>query len=80
MKAGREKIGGIIGKAGWVIIFFSAAYAIFGYIDIYSDISVRAYAPLVLIEGGLYGFGGAVVVLAGRLIRGRRKSASSSSG
>lgn len=74
----RETTGHVVRRLGWVIVGLSLAYTAYGYLDIYSDISVRAYAPLIVIEGGFYTLCGFAVVWAGRLIRGKGKPASES--
>jgi hypothetical protein len=67
----RERIGNAVRWLGWIIVGLSIVQTAYWYIDIHSDPSVRAYAPLVVIEGGFLAFGGVVVVVIGRLIRGR---------
>ncbi len=44
----------IIKYVGWVITSMAIIYTIAGYIDITSDASTSAYAPLVLAEGCFY--------------------------
>ena len=44
----------IIKYIGWGIALIASMYTIVGYVDISSDASSRAFAPLVLIEGGFY--------------------------
>lgn len=56
MQNGKNNI--ISGKAikyiGFTISLIAAIYTTAGYIDLSSDASTRAYAPLVFIEGGFF--------------------------
>ncbi|DAB28474.1 MAG: hypothetical protein A2513_07495 [Sulfurimonas sp. RIFOXYD12_FULL_33_39] len=56
----------IVKLAGWGISFIALIYTIVGYIDIASDASTRAFAPLVLIEGIFFISIGLVVVWIGK--------------
>lgn len=67
-------VGKLARVTGWVIVIYAVLRYAYAYYDIYSDISVRAYAPLVLIEGGFYLIVGLVVMFAGRWIE--RKAAA----
>lgn len=48
--------------AGWGISLIALIYTIIGYIDIVSDASTRAFAPLVIIEGIFFISIGLIVV------------------
>lgn len=67
-------VGKLAKFTGWVIVLYAVLRYGYAYYDIYSDISVRAYAFLVLIEGGFYLIVGLVVMLAGRWLE--RKAAA----
>lgn len=60
MNAGR-----LLRLFGWLIVIWSVLRYSYGFYDIYSDVSVRAFAPLVLIEGGFYLAIGLIVVFVG---------------
>lgn len=53
-------------SVGCGISFIALIYTIIGYIDIASDASTRAFAPLVLIEGIFFISIGLIVVWIGK--------------
>ncbi len=60
----------IVGFVGWAIVIYAVLRYGYAYYDISSDASVRAYAFLVLIEGGFYLLIGVIVLfVAKRLAR-----------
>ncbi|MBI5120193.1 MAG: hypothetical protein HZA67_04265 [Rhodospirillales bacterium] len=67
-------VGKLARITGWVIVIYALLRYSYAYYDIYSDASVRAYAFLVLIEGGFYLIVGLAVMFAGRWIE--RKEAA----
>ncbi|MDK9720641.1 MAG: hypothetical protein OEL53_05600 [Rhodospirillales bacterium] len=69
-----RNVGKLARITGWVIVIYAVLRYSYAYYDIYSDASVRAYAFLVLIEGGFYLIVGLVVIFAGRWIE--RKAAA----
>lgn len=60
--------GKLLRLVGWLIVIWSVLRYSYGFYDIYSDVSVRAFAPLVLIEGGFYLVIGLVVIFVGRRV------------
>ncbi|ADR19963.1 hypothetical protein [Calditerrivibrio nitroreducens] len=66
MQSANEGLGKKVTKyAGWGITLVATIYTITGYIDIASDASTRAYAPLIFIEGGFFIAIGLVVLWLG---------------
>lgn len=63
-----QQAGKVTRILGWVIVIYAVLRYGYAYYDIYSDISVRAYAFLVLIEGGFYLLIGVIVIFVGRRI------------
>ncbi len=57
--------GKLIKIVGWGVTLVALVYHVLGYIDIASDASTRAYAPLILIEGGFFVIIGLVTVWLG---------------
>ena len=51
---------------GWGISLIAFIYTVVGYIDITSDASTRAFAPLVIIEGIFFISIGFIVVWIGK--------------
>ncbi|MBS4067551.1 MAG: hypothetical protein WC279_00415 [Sulfurimonas sp.] len=64
MSTNRNK--NIVKLAGWGISLMAFIYTVVGYIDIASDASTKAYAPLVILEGALFISIGLIVVWMGR--------------
>lgn len=64
-------IGKLVGIVGWLLTIWAVLRYAYAYYDIYSDVSVRAFAPLVLIEGGFYLVIGLVLVFVGRRVERR---------
>lgn len=56
----------IVKLAGWGISLVAFIYTVVGYIDIASDASTKAYAPLVILEGTFFILIGLIVVWVGR--------------
>ncbi|MDQ1243963.1 MAG: hypothetical protein QG565_303 [Campylobacterota bacterium] len=56
----------IVKLAGWGISLVAFIYTVVGYIDIASDASTKAYAPLVILEGAFFTSIGLIVVWVGR--------------
>lgn len=56
----------IVKLVGWGISLIAFIYTVIGYIDIASDASTKAFAPLVLIEGMFFVLIGLIVVWIGR--------------
>jgi hypothetical protein len=72
-------VGKIIRLMGWGIVAYALVTRGYGYFDISSDASVRAYAFLVLIEGGIFALLGLGVVWLGRRLE-RREAAKQGEG
>lgn len=64
MSTNRNK--NIIKLAGWGISLMAFIYTVVGYIDIASDVSTKAYAPLIILEGIFFISIGLIVVWMGR--------------
>lgn len=56
----------IVKLAGWGISLAAFIYTVVGYIDISSDSSTKAYAPLIILEGVFFISIGLIVVWMGR--------------
>lgn len=56
----------IVKLAGWGISLVAFIYTVVGYIDIASDASTRAFAPLVFVEGIFFILIGLLVVWMGK--------------
>ena len=60
---------------GYAVSLIALIYTVIEYIDISSDASMRAFAPLVLIEGGFFILVGLVIAWIGhRLYMKRQKT------
>ena len=56
----------IVKFVGWAIVAYAVLRYGYAYYDISSDASTRAFAPLVLVEGGFYLLIGVVVLFVAR--------------
>ncbi|CUW41686.1 protein of unknown function [Magnetospirillum sp. XM-1] len=70
----RTVFGNAVRYLGWAIVAINGVYMAYGFVTIYSDVSVRAFAPLVLMEGAMYVAVGLLIVGVGRLIRGKPRA------
>lgn len=68
MDLNNKQIGKGIQFFGWFIVFFNVVKYGYGVYDTLSDPSVRAYAPLIVVEGVLFACGGLLFVWLGRRI------------